>query len=194
MAPVSEAMQLIDSFLPAFQFRERHASVADASPAALLDAVLLPGANDDPWARTFIRLRELPDRLLGSLGAKSGLAQRPGFGIDDFMMLGRDADREIAFGLIGRFWQRDYGLVPLDQPALEFANFSEPGLAKLVLNFSTEVLPDGRTRLSTETRVHCVDRNAQRRFTPYWLLIRPVSGLIRRRLLSLLCDQAVRPV
>jgi hypothetical protein len=31
-----------------------------------------------------------------------------GFGIGDFMPLGRDGDREIAFGLVGRFWQRDH--------------------------------------------------------------------------------------
>lgn len=185
-------MSLIDSFLPAFQFRERHALVVDAPPAALLDAVLLPGATDDPWARQFIRLRELPDRWLGRLGARSGLRHRTAFGLDDFMPLGRDGDREMAFGLVGRFWQRDYGLVKLDDPAQQFTGYIEPGLAKLVLNFSTALLPDGRTRLATETRVHCADRAAQLRFTPYWWLIRPVSGLIRRRLLARLRDRSVR--
>jgi len=53
-------------------------------------------------------------------------------------------------------------------------------------------LPDGRTRLLTETRVHCVDAGARRRFTPYWWLIRPVSGLIRRRLLARIDDAALR--
>jgi hypothetical protein len=182
-------MPLIDEFLPVFQFRERHELVARASPKALLNAVLLPGVTDDPWARIFIRLREAPDRLLGG---RSGLAGRPGFGIDDFMILGRDADRELAFGLVGRFWQRDYGLVTLAHPRQQFAGFCEPGMAKLVLNISTEALPDGRTRLMTETRVHCVDASARRRFTPYWWLIRPVSGWIRRRLLVRISDAALR--
>jgi len=182
-------MPLIDDFLPVFQFRERHELVTRASPKALLNAVLLPGVTDDPWARVFIRLREAPDRLLGS---RSGLAGRANFGIDDFMILGRDADHELAFGLVGRFWQRDYGLVTLAHPRQQFAGFSEPGLAKLVLNFSTEALPGGRTRLKTETRVHCVDASARRRFTPYWWLIRPVSGWIRRRLLLRISDAALR--
>jgi len=182
-------MPLIDDFLPVFQFRERHELVTRASPKALLNAVLLPGVTDDPWARVFIRLREAPDRLLGS---RSGLAGRANFGIDDFMILGRDADHELAFGLVGRFWQRDYGLVTLAHPRQQFAGFSEPGLAKLVLNFSTEALPGGRTRLTTETRVHCVDASARRRFTPYWWLIRPVSGWIRRRLLLRISDAALR--
>jgi len=182
-------MPLIDDFLPVFEFRERHELVTRASPKALLNAVLLPGVTDDPWARVFIRLREAPDRLLGS---RSGLAGRANFGIDDFMILGRDADHELAFGLVGRFWQRDYGLVTLAHPRQQFAGFSEPGLAKLVLNFSTEALPGGGTRLMTETRVHCVDASARRRFTPYWWLIRPVSGWIRRRLLLRISDAALR--
>ncbi|MDM0023155.1 hypothetical protein [Variovorax saccharolyticus] len=185
-------MQLIETYMPTFQFRERHALIADASPAALLDAALLPGATDDSWAKAFIRLRELPDRLFGSFGASSGLAQRAAFGIDDFMYLGREADRELAFGLVGRFWQRDYGLVTLARPEQQFASYFEPGLAKLVLNFSTETLPGGQTRLATETRVHCVDSAALRRFTPYWWLIRPVSGLIRRRLLARIREHSVR--
>jgi hypothetical protein len=182
-------MPLIDDLLPVYQFRERHELIARATSKALMNAVLLPGVTEDPWARFFIRLREAPDRLRG---AGSGLAGRRSFGIDDFMILGRDADRELAFGLVGRFWQRDYGLVALDHPREQFAGFSESGLAKLGLNFSTEALHDGRTRLMTETRVQCVDADARRRFTPYWWLIRPVSGLIRRRLLLRIRDAALR--
>ncbi|ORE24217.1 hypothetical protein BKN47_31165 [Pseudomonas aeruginosa] len=42
----------------------------------------------------------------------------------------------------------------------------------------------GATLLHTETRVFCPDRASRLRFTPYWLAIRPVSGLTRRRLLA----------
>ncbi|MCA4125719.1 hypothetical protein LDY98_05140, partial [Pseudomonas aeruginosa] len=42
----------------------------------------------------------------------------------------------------------------------------------------------GATLLHTETRVFCPDRASRLRFTPYWVAIRPVSGLIRRRLLA----------
>jgi hypothetical protein len=186
-------MQLIDQYLPVFQFQERHAVVATISPRRLLDAAMRPDATDDPWAKRFIRVRELPDRLLGLLGASSGLDNRPAFGIGDFLPLGRDADRELAFGLVGRFWRRDYGLVRLSHPQTQFMDYSEPRLAKLVLNFSTDVLPDGRTRLTTETRVHCLDSSALRLFAPYWWLIRPVSGLIRRRLLARIRDIAISP-
>lgn len=177
-------MQLIDQYLPTFQFQERHTLISNLPPKILLDAVMLPGTTQDPWAKGFIQLRELPDRLLGTLGARSGLSQRPAFGLEDFMPLGRDADRELAFGLLGRFWQRDYGLVRLQEPEAQFARYTEANLAKLVLNFSTEPTPEGQTKLVTQTRVHCTDGSALRSFTPYWWLIRPVSGLIRRRLLT----------
>lgn len=183
-------MQLIEQYLPAFQFREQHAIIADVSPRRLLEAALLPEATEDPWAKRFIRLRELPDRVLGACGVKSGLQHRPAFGLHEFMPLGADMERELAFGLVGRFWQRDYGLVQLAAPQTQFAHYLEPNLAKLVLNFSAETLPDGRTRLMTETRVYCSDAQALRSFTPYWWLIRPVSGLIRRRLLARIRDVA----
>ncbi len=43
---------------------------------------------------------------------------------------------------------------------------------------------NGGAVLATETRVFCPDRASRRRFTPY--LIRPFSGLIRHRILSVI--------
>ena len=153
-------------------------------PAALLETVLMPGATEDPWMRTFLKLRELPDRALRALGARSEARPHVSFGIDHFMRLGSDPGRELVLGLAGRFWQPDYGLVAIDEPTSRYLNYTEPNLAKLVLNFRAEPLPDGRTCLTTETRVFCVDAAALNHFRPYWILIRPISGLIRRRLLA----------
>lgn len=177
-------MTLIDRFLPDFQFRERHARVAPAGRAAdLLDAACRPAISDDPWMRGFVRLREAPGRWLAARGAATPFATRPAFGLGDFIPLGRDGDREVLFGLVGRFWRLDYGLVRLDGPE-QYRRFAEHGVPKLALNVVAEPLPDGRVRLTTETRVYCNDLASRLRFAPYWFLIRPVSGLIRRRLLS----------
>jgi hypothetical protein len=51
----------------AFQFVERHRLRVSAAPADLLDAVTLPDTIDDPWVSRFIRIRELPGRLLTAL-------------------------------------------------------------------------------------------------------------------------------
>ena len=47
--------------------------------------------------------------------------------------------------------------------------------------------------LTTQTRVHCLDADALRRFTSYWYLIRPVSGLIRRRMLKAIARRCASP-
>jgi hypothetical protein len=180
--PDPSHMALIDQLLPRFQFHEKHQLLTSAHPGALLAAVLQPGVTEDPWARRFIQLRELPDRLAGALGGRSALQQQPAFGLHNFTPLGRHGDREMAFGLVGKFWQADYGQVRVAN-AQAFAEFDQPGVPKLVINFSTEPADQGRTWLRTETRVFCNDGASLRRFTPYWWLIRPVSGLIRQRLL-----------
>ncbi|WP_223920280.1 hypothetical protein [Aeromonas caviae] len=38
--------------------------------------------------------------------------------------------------------------------------------------------------MTTQTRVFCPDLACRLKFAPYWYLIRPVSGLIRRRILG----------
>jgi len=175
---------LIDSLVPVYQFHERHQLRLAAASGALIDAALRPETSTDPWVRLFIRLREWPGRTLG-LGR--GLNQRAPFGLDDFTLLGRDGEREAVLGLAGRFWRFDYGLIPFSD-AEQFQRLNTPGIARLAMNFTVDPQPDGSILLATETRIYCTSRAAYWRFLPYWLLIRPVSGLIRRRLLTRIRD------
>jgi hypothetical protein len=88
-------------------------------------------------------------------------------------------------GLVGKFWnvwRPDFGLLAINSPA-EFLACNPPRTAKLVIGFSAEPIGQA-TRLTTETRVYCPDRYSLIMFTPYWLVIRPVSGLLRRRALG----------
>jgi len=88
-------------------------------------------------------------------------------------------------GLVGRFWEiwsGDFGLVAVARPD-EFLACNTPRTAKLVIGFSAEPV-GAETVLTTETRVYCPDRYSLIMFTPYWLAIRPVSGLLRRRALG----------
>jgi hypothetical protein len=170
-------MSLLQRFLPEFQFAERHHIDVRAPAGAVLDAALAVDLADDKFIGAFVAVREWPARLVGARPKAA-----PRFGRNDFVLLGRDGDREIAYGLVGQFWRAAYGLVPVTS-ADAFAAYREPGLPKLVMNFSAEP-HEGGTRLTTITRVHCPDDASRRRFTPYWLLIRPISGLIRRRMLA----------
>ena len=169
-------------FLPEHHFAETHRLFVRATPARALDAVAAWDPGADLLVRTATGLRELPDRLLGLLGFASGLKWRRTFGLGDFLLLGREADRDLAYGLSGRFWKADYGLLPQATPA-DFRAFDEPESAKLVMSFTATPVDTGVV-LETQTRVFCTDAVARRKFLPYWLLIRPVSGLIRRRILG----------
>ncbi|WP_457882534.1 hypothetical protein [Pseudomonas aeruginosa] len=90
--------------------------------------------------------------------------------------------REAPGRLAGRFWRADFALERIADGE-HFRCYDQPGVAKLVLCFRCTPSASG-TLLHTETRVFCPDRASRLRFTPYWLAIRPVSGLIRRRLLA----------
>ncbi|WP_247424717.1 hypothetical protein [Ralstonia pseudosolanacearum] len=175
-------MSLLDTFLPRHQFSEMHRIRIAAPPGRVLDVVPQLDVADFPLAKLFLHLRALPARVAAWAGTDTSARRVDAtFGLHDFTVLGRDGDRECAFGLVGRFWEPTGGLVRV--AADDFHGFSEPGVAKLVMTFIAEP-GDAGTLLTTRTCVHCPDEATRRRFAPYWYLIRVPSGLIRRMLLQ----------
>ncbi|MEK8034958.1 hypothetical protein AACH06_29435 [Ideonella sp. DXS29W] len=174
-------------WLPQWQFEERHERFATASPAAVLAAAAAYRPEHDRLVAGFIAMREWPARAAAGLGLQSALSGRSSFGFDDFTLIGQTVDT-LVYGLIGRFWERDYGLRPI-RDGEGFRQFAEPGTARLLLGFHAAAESDG-TRLSTVTRIHCPDAQAMARMRPYWLLIRPVSGWIRHRMLARIAEAA----
>lgn len=172
---------LAHQYLPVAQFREVHQCTIAAAVAAVIAAAAGYEPTDDAFLRWAIGAREAPMRLLASL--TGGEPKRPmAFSLRDFTLLERRED-QLAFGLIGRFWHLDYGLRTVaDGDA--FMTFAETDAAKLVLSFLATDVGHGRTRLVTETRVFCPTAATRLKFLPYWIAIRPVSGLIRRRMLG----------
>ncbi|MCJ2088286.1 hypothetical protein MKK88_20190 [Methylobacterium sp. E-005] len=169
-------MRLIDRYMAAYQFREIHARRVTAAPASILSNVAAYRADSDPFFRIANAVREWPARLRDRRDAP-----RQAFGIHTFTKL-EETESEIVYGLVGRFWTADYGLRPIAD-GTAFRAFDADDAAKLVLGFRTQP-EQGGTLLVTETRVWCPNRSVRLRFTPYWLLIRPVSGLARRRMLA----------
>jgi len=171
---------LIDTYLPTYQFSERHVTSVNASPREVLDVIMDYDFTADGITAILMALRRLPGRVLSRVLPEVAVPRQ--FTMRTFTPLARDGDREMAAGLVGRFWRLDGGLVAIADGEA-FLRYAEAGVPKLVMNFAAEA--DGnRTRLSTETRVYCPDPASQRRFTPYWYVIRLASGLIRRRFLS----------
>ena len=180
---------LIDDYLPYWDVRERHRIRVAASPERVFAALGDTDLAAAPIVRLLLGARALPGALMrGGAGMRS-LARRVrapitlrSFEERGFTRLAERAPTELVIGLEGRFWRPDGDLST--PPAATFASTPPAaGTARAVWNFTLAPTGDGTTDLTTETRVLCADDATRRRFVPYWLLIRPGSGLIRRCML-----------
>ncbi|HVE79372.1 MAG TPA: hypothetical protein VNA89_10945 [Gemmatimonadaceae bacterium] len=187
---------LIDDYLPTYDVRERHRTRVRASARATYAALQ---ATDlaPPGVRLLLALRALPSALAGGggLAALRARGREPltlrGIERAGFRLLAERAPEEIVLGVEGRFWRMSGGR---SSPAAEgFRDARQPpGTARAVWSFTVRELGEGLTELATETRVRCADAGARRRFLPYWALIRPGSGLIRRLMLRAIRRTAER--
>ena len=180
---------LIDDYLPHWDVRERHRISVAAPPEAVFAALGETDLGDALLVRVLLGARALPGALRRGRAGMRSLSQRTrapitlrSFEARGFTRLAERWPTELVIGLEGRFWRPDGDLcTPL---ATAFADTPPaPGAARAVWNFFVTPKSDGTTELTTETRVLCADDAARRRFLPYWLLIRPGSGLIRRYML-----------
>jgi hypothetical protein len=185
---------LIDRYCPSYRFSERHSLCIPHSAAQVYAAVKSVRFTDMPTVSRLLAIRS------GQLGAalrwRPRAPQTGGLPVLDaavkkgFIALDEAAPSELVLGAIGRFWRPSGpGLVPLNT-AENFLAFSQPGYAKLVLNFHIEPQSDQACRLHTQTRIAVTDRAALYKFAAYWCLIRPGSGLIRRLWLRAIAQQA----
>ena len=174
-------MSLMEKFLPSYQFSERHQATIRCGPGQLLDIIQNSRPPKDKFSEMALFVRQLPARLMHWV-APSRVLRPPPFSSKNFTPLARDGDREIVAGLIGKFWRPDFGLVVVDGPS-EYLACNPAKTAKLAIGFVAEPLGEV-TLLTTETRIYCPDRYSRAMFFPYWLIIRPVSGLLRRRTLA----------
>jgi len=157
-------MAAIDRFLPEWDVNEVHKIVLDVPPPQAITAVLAAPAAPD-LVRVLLRLRGL--RAAGSVESLLlGMGFEP---------LARE-DGEVVFGASGKPWR--------PRGAISSFEDATAGSVRIVANFLAESLPDGQTRLSTETRIAAVDDGARRAFRRYWRLVGPFSALIRRRWLA----------
>jgi len=161
---------LLDEVLPEFDFRSRHARRVAAPPEWVAEAVSLCRLGRAASVLFKVRGVRLPPGSIRDVLVGSGftvLAERPGV--------------EMVAGTTGQFWalrEQAHMEAPADLEA--FRAFDRPGWAKGAVSIRLEPFDGGSTRLTTETRVQCVDDAAKRRFAVYWLLIRPFGGWLRR--------------
>lgn len=163
---------VVDDVLPVYHHRRVHEIGCACSPEGAMAALRRCDLASSRVIRVLFTLRGLPRRDLTIEGL-----ERIGFRV-----LGIREGREMALGLIGRFWRPGGGLV--DFAAGEFAGFEEPGFVKVVDSYQVSPSPSGSTLLC-ETRIRCTSSDSRRAFGRYWAVVAPFSGLVRRRWLLL---------
>ena len=170
--------KLIDEYLPLFHFSETHETEVNAPANVVYSSVLACDLGRSAIVRFLFRLRRLPKCEM----TIEGLHQI------GFRLLARREDREIVFGLIGKFWTSSAGIISF-RPE-EFVSFDVKGYAKAAGNLLAVPITSHRSHLITETRVQCTSSWSRVRFALYWTLIKPFSGLIRKKWLKLIKQHA----
>lgn len=173
-------MPLIDDWLPAFDFGERHDIALPVDPERALELALATPAAPDRFVRSLYTARGM--RARDESVERFFIAHR-------FVVLARTPTEWVA-GTVGAVWRPRGGLVPVSDAAAWRAS-DLPGTIKAAIDFRAERIPGG-SRLTTETRVKVADARAERAFRLYWLAVGPFSALIRRRWLRAVQSAAKR--
>lgn len=182
---MSEPSPVLDRYLPECDVRDCQTRLLHADVDAVRAAIGQTDLTGIPVVRALLVLRALPGRLRARLGG-GPTAVPPPFTLADMPRAGwtplAEGPEEIAFGTLTHPW-RIGDEAPLVVDRTSFAAFSTPGYAKVA--FSIRADSDGldRTRVTTETRVATTDPHSRRRFAAYWVVVGPLSALIRRLVL-----------
>ena len=162
---------LIEDILPTYHFSEFHAERIRGTPSGIYQEVKRLSFSDTPVIQLLFRVRGIPATV-------SGMQQLEHMG---FVRVAENPNEEFVLGLVGKFWTPRGAIKRIG--AKRFLLFNEKGYAKAAWNFAVRPLHTQTVILSTETRIQCTDETSRRRFHPYWLAIKPFSGVIRKSIL-----------
>ena len=118
----------------------------------------------------------------------------PGF-VAEVLSLGwrvlvEEPGHELVLGAVTQPWQTNVVFQGLEPE--EFADFSEPGYAKIVVSLAAEPVGPNRSHFRTETRVATTDPESRSRFRRYWSVVSPGVLLIRYETLKMVRHEAER--
>lgn len=187
------ARMIIDEQLPVYDVVVAEHLVVAAEPATTLETARQLDflTVRTPLLDTAMWVRGLPDRVrhrAAPLPPKLTLAD--GVGLPGWMSLGQRDGSEVAFGAVGKFWQKS--IEWRDVPTSQFATFADPGWGKIACNFTVRPYGEGSTLLTYECRTATTDLVSRRQFARYWWLVRPFVGHIMRATLATIAVTAVR--
>lgn len=162
-------MTLIDRYLPNYTFREYHYTEVDCPATRVYPCARDFDMSHSKLIKFLFTLRGLPTKRMNLQGFLEDM---------NFTSLEDSAPHEYLSG----FWmKKNIEIIPSYEA---FCSNTISAKIKCVWNFRCEEISQNKTRLSTETRILCVDSFTKLTFGLYWLVIRPFSGLIRLEMLK----------
>ena len=196
----SRPPQLIDYFMSEYQFYEYHEMLVNSPAETVSKAMKEVAFTDIPVATWLMRIRVLASgrsvksTLKNSESTQGLLSQpivkflsQPGTG---FLVLDDQNPNEYVGGMVGKPWSND--TPPIISGPDEFNSFHSTGNIKVAFNIRVVDMKNGLSRLSSETRIVCIDVSARRLFSIYWRIIYPGSAIIRRVWLNAIAERAVQ--
>jgi hypothetical protein len=174
--------RLADELLPVYDVSDSVAVVVDADASTTWDALLATDlialGRRRPLIAALGGARMLPEVVMKLLHGKPPPASPKRLTLLDtaaipagdggWITLGERPGRELALGLVGKFWRPviQYASVTPE----EFRDFSTPGFAKTVYALAVDELAPDRTMLSAVMRTQATDDDARTWFRRYWTL------------------------
>ena len=185
---------LLDKYLPEYDFTEVHTIKINSSAETAYKSMLETTMKEIHWFVGFLlNLRALPEKFVGRKENWQSSGAFPGDKSlftqmlkNSFTKIDEQAPREVVFGLIvpgsiGRVWKESSGQILQSPDAATFLAFNNPDFLHVIANFSIDPANEpGFVIVRTESRTKGLSEKARRNFRPYWFIIRPWSGLIRR--------------
>jgi hypothetical protein len=191
----------LDHCMPTWDATRVERRVIDATPETVYDVTLntdfLNVARRSLAVRVLFGIREAAERAITSLRFK----RRPRYTPralrvgslplrGEWVTLGQEWPREIAFGAIGRFWAGDTKMLKTDASVFRF--FDAPGFAKIACHFWFRPLGNGQTLVTYESRTRATDAASRRAFLRYWRVVSPFVGVVMRATLATIERNAKR--
>jgi hypothetical protein len=200
-----DEFELADEFLPVYDVSDAVAIVVDANVEdtwwGLMHADLVDLGRRRPLVGALGALRALPELVTHVLHGEGvphvperltlrDTASIPA-GEGGWALLGERPGREIALGLVGKFWRPVIQYARVDSQS--FREFREPGYAKTVYALAVRPLGTDRCVLSAVMRTATTDEHARRWFRRYWTLgVGPGAHVLVNALLDVVREDVER--
>lgn len=192
---------LIDELMPRFDRSKVETVIVEAEPArvyaAVVEADLMQAYKGSPTMRALFAARGAPSAVARRVRKEPTPPEAEVLRLDaleeegEWVRLGEDFGKELAFGAIGRFWGRDIDWETIR--AEDFKDFDRPGFGKIAANFSVRSYGIGRSLLTYEARTVGTYPPASRGIKRYWVVVGPGIGIVLRGTLRYIKSLAERP-